>query len=30
MSPEQQREAPCSNALPVNRAELWWAAGDAG
>ena len=22
--------AGCSNALPVNHAELWWAAGDAG
>jgi hypothetical protein len=27
---DQGAPTACSNALPVNRAELWWAAGDAG
>ena len=27
---DQGAPTACSNALPVNRAELWWVAGDAG
>lgn len=27
---DEDTPTACSDALPVNRAELWWASGDAG